>query len=79
MMVTISVNEATKGFLGLIEKVEAGDEVLLTRRGKAVAKLVPPPCQTPVLSSLKQFRDSLQVEGESLSTTVLRAREEERC
>ncbi len=79
MMETISVNEATRGFRGLIDKVETGDEVLLTRRGRAVAKLVPPSSQTPVLSSLKQFRDSLQVEGEPLSTIVVRAREKERC
>ncbi|ODT05574.1 MAG: prevent-host-death protein [Mesorhizobium sp. SCN 65-20] len=39
----ISVAEAKAKFSELIERVEAGEEIVVTRDGKAVAKIAPPP------------------------------------
>ncbi len=40
-MQTVSVLEAKNRLTALLEAVEEGDEVLITRRGKPVARLVP--------------------------------------
>ena len=39
-MVIVNVSQAKARFSQLISRVEAGDEVLITRRGKPVARLV---------------------------------------
>lgn len=38
----ISVAEAKAKFSELIERVEAGEEIVVTRDGKAVARVLPP-------------------------------------
>jgi prevent-host-death family protein len=40
-MHTIAIVEAKAGFSALIARVEAGEEVAITRHGKVVARLVP--------------------------------------
>jgi len=40
-METLSVAEAKARFSALLSAVEAGEEVVITRRGKVVARLVP--------------------------------------
>lgn len=40
-MKTANVAEAKSHFSALLASVEAGDEVLITRRGKPVARIVP--------------------------------------
>lgn len=41
MMRTVGVFEAKNGLTALLDEVEEGGEVLITRRGKPVARLVP--------------------------------------
>ncbi|MEH2114203.1 type II toxin-antitoxin system Phd/YefM family antitoxin [Nostoc sp.] len=62
----------------LLERVARGEEVILLEQDKAVARLVPPLQKKERLASIKQFRDSLTIKGESLSATVINARTEER-
>lgn len=38
----VSITEAKKRFVELVRAVEAGEEVVITRRGKAVARLEAP-------------------------------------
>ena len=40
MMITVDVEEAQAQFLSLLDRVEAGDEVVIARNGKPVALLV---------------------------------------
>ncbi|MBS3917356.1 MAG: type II toxin-antitoxin system prevent-host-death family antitoxin [Deltaproteobacteria bacterium] len=74
----INVKEARARLSFLLKKVEKGDEILLLRRGKKVARLVP--VQTPQrsLPSLKEFRSSIQLKGKPLSAVVVESREKER-
>lgn len=37
----VSLRDANQGFTKLIREVEAGQEVVITRRGQAVARVVP--------------------------------------
>ncbi|MBD2530544.1 prevent-host-death family protein [Nostoc flagelliforme FACHB-838] len=77
-MLRISVEEAAMNLKSLLERVARG-EVILLEQDKAVAHLVPPLQKEERLASMRQFRDTLAIKGESLSTTVLNARTEERC
>lgn len=40
-MKTIAVVEARRHFARLLEAVESGEEVVITRRGRSIARLVP--------------------------------------
>lgn len=77
-MLRITVEEAARNLKALLERVAKGEEVILVEQGKAVARLVPPQAKKPLLASMKAFRDTLQIKGEPLSTTVIKARQEER-
>lgn len=73
-MLRISVEEAARNLNALLEQVAKGEEVILVEQGKAVARLVPLQAKEQWLASRKVFRDSVQVKGEALSATVIKAR-----
>jgi prevent-host-death family protein len=74
----ISVKEARSRFSAILSEVEEGNEIVIMRRGKAVARLVPCADNRRKLSSLKDFRATIQLKGEAMSETVIRNRSEER-
>ncbi len=74
----ISVKEARSRFSSLLDKVEEGGEVIIRRRGKEVARLIPAGEAGKILPSLKKFRNTLRMKGEPLSSGVKRGRKEER-
>ena len=76
-MVQVNVKDARSNLSSLLDRVEAGEEIIITRRGKKVAKMVPPQSENR-LPSLKDFRSSLKVEGKPMSKEVIDARREER-
>lgn len=76
-MLEINVKEARSRFSQLLNKVEQGQDVLLTRRGKKIARLVSP-VQNSRLPSLKKFRQTIAAPGKGLSSVVQAARDEER-
>jgi prevent-host-death family protein len=76
-MEEVNVKDARGQLSALLDRVEKGEEIIIKRRGKRVAKMVPPgkPSNLP---SLKDFRASLKLRGKPLSQTVIDARKEER-
>jgi prevent-host-death family protein len=74
----VSVKEARENMRELIEQVAAGEEIILLRRGKEVARLVPPKGSRRKLPSLESLRASIHPKGEPLSREVISAREKER-
>ncbi len=73
-MSEINVKELRDQLARFIAQAEAGDEITITRRGKVVARLVPPP-QTPTqLPDLTAFRASIELRGEGMSQTVVNQR-----
>ncbi len=74
----INIKEARTNFSRIIRQVEGGEEVIICQRGKEVARLVPPRGREKRLPTLKKFRSSVSVKGKSLSTEVLRMRDEKR-
>jgi prevent-host-death family protein len=59
-MQKISVKEARGQLSSLLDRVAAGEEFILLRRGKEVARLIPHQSQS-LLPSLKDFRDSSRI------------------
>ncbi len=77
-MLRIDVEAAADNLKALLERVTQGEEIILMEQDKEVARLVPPSSRSHWLSRTRQFRESLQVTGESLSATVIDARQGER-
>ncbi len=74
----VSVKEARENLRALIDQVVAGEEIVLLRRGREVARLVPPKGSRRKLPSLAAFRASIQPRDKSLSDEVISGREQER-
>lgn len=77
VMIKVNVKEARIQLSRLLDQVEQGEVVLITRKGKKVAQMIPPKGEHR-MPSLKDLRASLTVKGKPLSRTVIDAREEER-
>ena len=56
MTKSVGVHEAKTHLSRLIEDVAAGEEVVITRRGEAVASLVPPPGHEPLRFGVDEGR-----------------------
>ena len=74
----VNVKDARSRLSFLLDQVEVGGEVIILRRGKEVARLVPPRGKGKTLPSLKDFRSSIKITGELLSSVVIQGRNEER-
>ena len=75
---TVSVAEARRRLKTLLDEVSSGHEVSVVRRGREVARLVPPKRRRQRLPALGAFRASIRVIGEPVSEAVIRARREGR-
>lgn len=74
----VNVKDARSRLSFLLDRVEEGGEVIILRRGKEVARLVPPRGKGKPLPSLKDFRSSIKIAGKPLSSVVIQGRDEER-
>lgn len=77
-MVEVSVKEARDNFRAYLDRAEAGEEIIITRRGKEVARIVPPRREPKQFPDLTEFRKSIELRGEPMSETVIRQRRESR-
>ncbi len=77
-MIEINIREARQNLKSILDRVIAGEEVRILRRGKEIARVVPPPARHRRAPSLKEFRQSIRVTGKPMSAEVIDARKEER-
>ena len=77
-MKSVSVRHARANLRALLDRVTAGDEIVIVRRGRPVARLVAPKRTRRRLPDLAAFRASLPVKGKPLSETVIAGRREAR-
>lgn len=76
-MLEVNVKEARSNLSSLLDRVERGEEILIKRRGKKIARLVS--CENnKLLPSLQNFRVSIKSTGDPLSKIVTDLRNEER-
>ena len=71
----VGIKEARRRFSLIIQWVERGETVVLTRRGKSVARIVPMEGQgAGRLPDLTDFRASIKPKGRTLSGTIVALR-----
>ena len=76
-MKTISFTEFRKNASSLITEVEHGETLILLRRGKPIAEIVPFTDRAVQTPSWKRQRTRLQINGSDLSSAILEERESE--
>ncbi|MBW2608271.1 MAG: type II toxin-antitoxin system prevent-host-death family antitoxin [Deltaproteobacteria bacterium] len=76
-MLEVNVKEARSNLSSLLDRVERGEEILIKRRGKKIARLVSSE-NNKLLPSLQNFRVSIKSTGDPLSKIVTDLRNEER-
>jgi antitoxin (DNA-binding transcriptional repressor) of toxin-antitoxin stability system len=76
-MLKVSIENALRDFKPLLERVAQGEEVILCEQDRAFAKLVPLQSREQLLADMQEFRDSLKVSGEALSSTIIKSRQED--
>jgi prevent-host-death family protein len=74
----VSVREAREGLGRLLDQVQAGDEVVVLRRGVEVGRLVRAERKPPPLPDLSRFRASIKIRGPALSQGIREARRSSR-
>ena len=62
-MQTMAIAQAKNNFSAMLHLVESGEDVLLTRHGKAIARIVP---EAPKLLATTQGADTLRQEAMQL-------------
>jgi len=75
-MVQVTVAEAKTQLSSLLDAVEAGQAVVITRRGKAIAELVPRLHVRDLLPQLAALRDALPEQSTSGVETMRALRDE---
>jgi prevent-host-death family protein len=74
---TAGIRQARQQLSAILDEVRKGREVLLTDRGRPVARIVPPLRDSArALSSHRRFRASIRLKGQPLSVTVAHDRED---
>ncbi|MDP3098205.1 MAG: type II toxin-antitoxin system prevent-host-death family antitoxin [Syntrophales bacterium] len=74
----VNVKEARAKISSLLDRTQKGEEVVIVRRGKRVARLVAVGDTDKRLPDLRTFRNSISLKGEALSGAVIQGRSEER-
>ena len=74
----INLKEAKSKMGSLLDRSQKGEDVVIMRHGKRIARLVPVSNSDKRLPDLKTFRDSITVKGDTLGSTVIQGRNEER-
>lgn len=72
----VNVRDVPRNLRALIERVEAGEEIVILRDGKAVARLVPPDREPKQFPDLTEFRASIKIKGETPLEALLNMRTE---
>jgi prevent-host-death family protein len=76
VMRQVTVAEAKAQLSSLLDTVESGQVVVITRRGKAIAELVPRHAVRDLLPQLQALRDSLPHQASSGVETMRALRDE---
>jgi len=77
-MDTVNVQEARRHISELLDRVASGEEVVISRRGKPVAKLAPLTPHEAAFPDREALRNSLPGSDTPASVTVRQLRDDER-
>ena len=71
----VGIKQAREALPDLVHRAEAGEEIVITRQGRAVARLVAAPRTPRALPPLQSFRRSLGTDGTSAAKLVREERD----
>ena len=79
-MITVNLAHAKAHLSELIDRIEGGEAVVITRRGRPVARIGPvePPKRPVDFQSLKEFRKTLPPLPKSSAELIREMRDDER-
>ena len=77
-MERVNVREVRENLRAYLDRAESGEEISILRRGKEVARLVPPERKSGRFPDLTEFRASIKLKGESASESLIKSRREAR-
>jgi antitoxin (DNA-binding transcriptional repressor) of toxin-antitoxin stability system len=79
-MRSVSVAEAKAHLSELLDAVEQGEELEITRRGRPIAKVtrLPPPLKPLDIEAIRRHLESLPCQVEDSATAIRRMRDEDR-
>ncbi len=77
-MTVVAITDFRKNASGFISQVEQGETIILVRRGKPVAEIVPIASGVQKTPTWKQPSIQIQLKGNDLSSAILEEREDER-
>lgn len=77
-MESINIKDTRRQLKALLDRVEAGETIAISRRGAVIAKLVPADTRTRRLPSLVTLRRTIRPKGRPLSTLIQESRMEDR-
>jgi prevent-host-death family protein len=73
-----NVKDVRNNLRAYLDRAEAGEEIVVLRRGKEVARIVPPQREGGKFPDLTEFRKSIKLRGEGPLESLLKLREETR-
>lgn len=71
----VGLKQAREALPELVQRAEAGEEIVITRQGRPVARLIGAPRKPRSLPSLREFRRSLVATGTPAVTLVREERD----
>jgi prevent-host-death family protein len=74
-METATVGQIQKNFAEVLKKIKSGEEVIVTRRGKPVAKITALGAQRNI-DWPDFFQDCIELKGKPLSQVIVEGRED---
>ena len=74
-MKTATIGEVQKNFARVLKEMKAGEEIIVTNRGKPVARIIPMGARGDI-DWPDFFEEAIEIEGKTMSATVLEGRED---
>ena len=77
-MKKVQVNKIREHLAKYLAEAEQGEEIVITRHSKPVARLLPVDYGKPVFPDLEEFRKKIKVSGKPMSEEIVELRKLER-
>ncbi len=77
-MKKVQVNKIREHLAKYLAEAEQGEEIVITRHSKPVARLVPVDQSKPVFPDLDEFRKKISVRGKPMTEEIAEMRKQER-
>jgi len=77
-MKKVQVNKIREHLAKYLAEAEQGEEIVITRHSKPVARLISVDQKKPVFPDLNEFRKKIEVKGKPMSDVIAEMRKQER-